>query len=224
MEMSFKAQMMKRWTLLDDRIIYGKKEIPFSSITKVENDPPKWHEVSGIIKIYHVGTNTWESLGYSKRQVAEANEALNYILAHVSDSAKALEKFKSEGAKMRCNVCGNIFCYDMDDLKENKRLAKSAIWNAVGSLGGTYASSATQQQTANDQLNRIVDYSRCPKCGSRDLSEATDEDIARANAPQNISAQQVSAADELMKFKGLLDMGVITQEEFDAKKKQLLGL
>ena len=34
----------------------------------------------------------------------------------------------------------------------------------------------------------------------------------------------ISAADELKKFKELLDMGVITQEEFDAKKKQLLGL
>lgn len=36
--------------------------------------------------------------------------------------------------------------------------------------------------------------------------------------------QQASAADELKKFKELLDMGVISQEEFDAKKKQLLGL
>lgn len=36
--------------------------------------------------------------------------------------------------------------------------------------------------------------------------------------------QQVSAADELKKFKELLDSGIITQEEFDAKKKQLLGL
>lgn len=34
----------------------------------------------------------------------------------------------------------------------------------------------------------------------------------------------LSDADELMKFKQLLDAGVITQEEFDAKKKQLLGL
>ena len=33
-----------------------------------------------------------------------------------------------------------------------------------------------------------------------------------------------SNADELKKFKELLDMGIITQEEFDAKKKQLLGL
>ena len=31
-------------------------------------------------------------------------------------------------------------------------------------------------------------------------------------------------AEELKKFKELLDQGVITQEEFDAKKKQLLGL
>ena len=36
--------------------------------------------------------------------------------------------------------------------------------------------------------------------------------------------QQSSSADELKKFKDLLDTGVITQEEFDAKKKQLLGL
>ena len=34
----------------------------------------------------------------------------------------------------------------------------------------------------------------------------------------------ISAADELKKFKELLDMGIITQEEFDAKKKELLGL
>ena len=33
-----------------------------------------------------------------------------------------------------------------------------------------------------------------------------------------------SDADELAKFKKLLDDGIITQEEFDAKKKQLLGL
>ena len=37
-------------------------------------------------------------------------------------------------------------------------------------------------------------------------------------------AKTDSSADEIMKYKGLLDMGAITQEEFDAKKKQLLGL
>ncbi len=36
--------------------------------------------------------------------------------------------------------------------------------------------------------------------------------------------QDVSSAEELKKYKELLDTGVITQDEFDAKKKQLLGL
>lgn len=33
-----------------------------------------------------------------------------------------------------------------------------------------------------------------------------------------------SSADEILKFKNLLDAGIITQEEFEAKKKELLGL
>ena len=36
--------------------------------------------------------------------------------------------------------------------------------------------------------------------------------------------QKLSKADELKQFKELLDSGIITQEEFDAKKRQLLGL
>ena len=35
---------------------------------------------------------------------------------------------------------------------------------------------------------------------------------------------QASSADEILKFKALLDRGIITEEEFSAKKKQLLGL
>ena len=40
----------------------------------------------------------------------------------------------------------------------------------------------------------------------------------------NIAKRDASVTDELKKFKELLDMGAITQEEFDAKKKELLGL
>ena len=34
----------------------------------------------------------------------------------------------------------------------------------------------------------------------------------------------VSAADEILKMKELMDAGILTQEEFDMKKKQLLGV
>lgn len=42
--------------------------------------------------------------------------------------------------------------------------------------------------------------------------------------PQAADPSTSSAADELLKFKQLLDMGAITEEEYNAKKKQLLGL
>ena len=40
----------------------------------------------------------------------------------------------------------------------------------------------------------------------------------------NVVTQEISSADELKKYKELLDNGIITEEEFNAKKKQLLGL
>ena len=46
----------------------------------------------------------------------------------------------------------------------------------------------------------------------------------KANATTIATAPKSDEADQLKKFKDLLDSGVITQEEFDAKKKQLLGL
>lgn len=38
------------------------------------------------------------------------------------------------------------------------------------------------------------------------------------------ASQSSSAADEIRKYKELLDEGIITEEEFEQKKKQLLGL
>ena len=40
----------------------------------------------------------------------------------------------------------------------------------------------------------------------------------------NMPVPQNNSIDDLKKLKDLLDAGIITQEEFDAKKKQLLGL
>ena len=59
---------------------------------------------------------------------------------------------------------------------------------------------------------------------ARKIKEHIDEFIANPPAQTATVIQQTSSADELKKFKELLDGGIITQEEFDAKKKQLLGL
>lgn len=131
--------------------------------------------------------------------------------------------------RKRCNVCGHIFCYTNADIKKNISNAKSAMWSSVaqiaGGVSGAYAASAVNQTNAQNSLNRIVDYNKCPNCNSNNLSVISDEEFEAMKAQQNVSNQQpVSAADELKKFKELLDMGIITQEEFNAKKKELLGL
>lgn len=137
----------------------------------------------------------------------------------------------NEETRIKCDTCGHTFCYTQADIDENQRLAKSAITSSLsglaGALSGHYAASSNSTQSANDQLARIVDFSKCPKCNSRNVRKLSKEEWEKETAAQNTttaSAPVASAADELKKFKELLDMDVITQEEFDAKKKQLLGL
>ena len=48
--------------------------------------------------------------------------------------------------------------------------------------------------------------------------------IRKAKNNENSKNNVTSTADEIKKYKELLDMGAITQEEFDLKKKELLNL
>ena len=65
--------------------------------------------------------------------------------------------------------------------------------------------SPERRNLISNEIRKIVDASQSAKEGGTIVNN-------------------VSAAEELKKFKELLDAGIITQEEFDAKKKQLLGL
>lgn len=64
---------------------------------------------------------------------------------------------------------------------------------------------------AQNDLNKLYNYLLDI------ISKRREEDFSN-------KANCASSADELIKFKNLLDAGAITQEEYNAKKKQLLGL
>lgn len=134
-----------------------------------------------------------------------------------------VDKQDSEIRK-KCNVCNYIFCYTNLDVMANKEKAKNAKLSAVaglgGILGGDNTTGAVYNSNAQNQMNGIVDYSRCPQCGSVDLKTLSKEEY-QLEIRDSLPA---SPADELKKYKELLDEDVITQEEFDVKKKQLLGL
>ncbi len=128
--------------------------------------------------------------------------------------------------RMRCNVCGHIFCYTDEDVKKNAGNAGMGALTALGGLasvlgGGSIFHTHYLQGQADRYTDKIIDYTRCPSCHSNNISEIKDGEVVQANStPISIT----SATDELKKYKELLDSGVISQEEFDAKKKQLLGL
>ncbi|MGW6193065.1 SHOCT domain-containing protein [Bacillus cereus] len=57
---------------------------------------------------------------------------------------------------------------------------------------------------------------------AEEIKEYIESILVNKSKPQ--VASSVSGADEILKYKELLDQGVITEEEFQAKKKQLLGI
>ncbi len=62
-------------------------------------------------------------------------------------------------------------------------------------------------------------------CGmSKSESDNMVRKISENSTRNTTKSETKSSADELKKFKELLDDGAITQEEYDKKKKQILGL
>lgn len=76
-------------------------------------------------------------------------------------------------------------------------------------------------------MDAVKDENTITFSSKKDLEQAK-ELKALIESLQNKDSQpetsNTSDADELIKFKELLDAGVITEEEFEAKKKQILGI
>ncbi|MBE6629696.1 MAG: SHOCT domain-containing protein [Ruminococcaceae bacterium] len=67
----------------------------------------------------------------------------------------------------------------------------------------------------------IGNYAAIGEVLGQKINERQESTINETKVQQNT---QNSSMDDLLKLKSLLDAGVITQEEFEAKKKQLLGI
>ena len=64
----------------------------------------------------------------------------------------------------------------------------------------------------NEYMRKIADY-----------VQKRVEYYKTSNNTQTVQVNKLSSADELRKYKALLDDGIITQEEFETKKKELLN-
>lgn len=103
-------------------------------------------------------------------------------------------------------VSGGITYVSMKPM--GNRLSK-----VLSDSNGNYTDSDLERDL-KDIENEIVDV---------DFREVDKEDIAVTTEDIQNSKNSFSVADELLKFKELLDAGLITREEFDKKKIELIG-
>lgn len=157
----------------------------------------------------------------------EDKKRIKLLLPAIEERIRNAKKAQIVEYRKKCNVCGKVFCYTDEDIEKNNKLKDQVYQDrklaALSAIGGSALDTHDARIAADRKEARIVDFERCPNCNSANLTMLTDEEYQQI-VSANKASSQTSAADEIKKFKELLDSSIITQEEFDAKKKQLLGL
>ncbi len=86
--------------------------------------------------------------------------------------------------------------------------------NGLTKMGQFRIQGITETFVINIFKAKIVDDLRASICKVQEMQKTSNTEIS--------NNYKLSSADEIMKFKQLLDDGIITQEEFERKKKELL--
>ena len=143
-------------------------------------------------------------------------------------------KYEDMEYKMKCNTCGHIWCFNNSDL------GKSAVVNASNGLSNLSAAASGNlfNMAASSVITKAnkgpeTSFNKCPRCGSNNVGIYY-EGYANTEDTPSVKSKRVKEDDDdmcdaiideqLRTYKKLLNDKIITQEEFDAKKKQLLDL
>ena len=72
----------------------------------------------------------------------------------------------------KCNICEHIYCYTDKDEKDSDREALTSGLAALGSvasaIGGTRYDMYEMGKISDSSASKVVNYKKCPKCGSID--------------------------------------------------------
>ena len=143
------------------------------------------------------------------------NGILNVYKNKIEIKRKGLVSFAQHGIKGDKTIpIAEIKSIQVKPAKINYGYIQFGISGSIENQGGLSDARYDENTvTFRNQDNQLV----------KKIKAYLEDIILNQKASQNMIVS-VSSADELKKFKELLDSGVITQEEFDAKKNQLLGL
>ena len=108
-----------------------------------------------------------------------------------------------------------VFIRKIEQMKANSYATRSCIenFNSLVSLIDVII--------AQNQANIAANQAQQP---NQPNAQPVTQQAKQAVKQPTVKAASTDPADEIRKFKKLADDGIITKEEFEAKKKQLLGL
>lgn len=248
MEKIFKDIGSRPWGVTDDHFLYGKKKFAYGELDYI-----RLVNLGGIImggtlnfsvkgKIY-TGNFRWrdyptalEAVRFATEKMEEAKGIVkNYKYFLWSHTGTKLEVYDTylviyfmPSGNFSNLVRGGDLGGKRIDFVDITSVQFKEVTTAIGFIQFSYAGSVESKggvQSAVNDENTIPFRSNQEK----EAKEIYDYIIARRAELKNPMAQatvveQPSITDEIRKYKSLLDEGIISQEEFDAKKKQLLGL
>ncbi len=163
--------------------------------------------------VYHVDGYCGKTLDvYEDKCVITSRATIgSFMTGNMTDGEKTIYYSDCIGVQFKRNGTGITVGYLQLE-------TASGMMNKKGSNFWSENSFTFSKDSLNAQMAEIADY----------IKDRIDAIKKQRSTPQTTTVIQQtaapSAADELKKFKELLDMGAISQEEYDAKKKQLLGL
>lgn len=263
MYVTVKVPLNKEWTLLEDRIIYGKKEIMLSDVVCVKSFSKPTFFASGLIDVtYEKNKSLWLSFDKKTLEVAEA--AKKYIEENCGGEKETenTKRIKNEISKLPSkDLWGNrVELESLDKVLDNDESIKAIItgltdknnWLILCTNKRIKLLNKSTFSTLKDMdiyLDKIINIDVEEGFMFGSISIETDEGVRKIEninmdsisffvdtvniqiykykefkaKLMEVNEHNISIADELLKFKNLLDMGVLTVEEFNKLKEELLN-
>lgn len=192
------------------RKLFSKEQVDLKAFSvediKVYNDIPQIKQSICMVEIYL--TNMEITLNfYSKFEAYKFATAANKLITGKSVSERGAEKVKGAvnliDKTLGINTVGTI---------------KSVVENGVvGTVLGGFGKKSQAQIKGSNTLTGILG-------ATKDLLGKKTDEEERPKLETSPAMSVDNQIETLKKLKDLLDTGIITQEEFDAKKKQIMQL
>jgi len=175
--------------------------------------------IDGVNKVFTIPLNMCGDT--ENPPVFKFEELMSYELIVEDDAVERFGKGDAAPQLMPMVYRPTVVVYDKDEKPQNETCSFSLAlylsnpcWDkVVSSAGSVSARKHFIQHEINDHLDKLSM-----------VTAALSEIMGMGGKAGAVESNADSTAEDIKKFKELLDGGVITQEEFNAKKKQLLGI